>query len=75
MPNGNDIINIEMLKVSLSSDMISLFIGISTEEQLVPAGNVTRYCVLFPFCVSFAIFSFSPYCVSFAICVLFSFSP
>ena len=48
MPNGNDILIIAMLRVSFSSDMLSSFIGIANEVQLVPAGNVTRYCVLVP---------------------------
>ena len=45
MPNGNDISTIVMLNVSFSSDKLSSFIGIVNEVQLVPTGNVIRYCV------------------------------
>ena len=47
-PNGNDCFIIIMLNSSLSSERVSLIIGILNEEQFIPAGNVTRYCVLFP---------------------------
>ena len=41
VPNGNDISIMVMLNNSSCSDTVSLCIGISNEEQLVPAGNVT----------------------------------
>ena len=41
VPNGNDISTIVILNDSSCSDSVSLYIGISNEEQLVPGGNVT----------------------------------
>ena len=46
VPNGNDISIIVILNDSFPSDTVSLIIGISNEEQLVPAGNVTMHFVI-----------------------------
>ena len=44
-PNGKDFFNIVIINVSLLSDLVSLIIGMTNEEQFVPTGNVTRYSV------------------------------
>ena len=44
--NCNESFTIDMLNVSSGSDSISSVIGILAEEQVAPAGNVKRYCVL-----------------------------
>ena len=46
VPNGNDISTIVILNVSSSSASKSSCIEILNEEQLVPTGNVTMYCVV-----------------------------
>ena len=39
-PNGNELLIIETVNVSLASEKISSIIGISNGAQVVPAGNV-----------------------------------
>ena len=46
VPNGNDTSTIVILNDSSSSASVSSCIEILKEEQLVPAGNVTMYCVV-----------------------------